>query len=241
MKNSLVIVPTFNELENLPIVIENIHHFSPESHILIVDDSSPDGTGQLADALSSEDHRMSVLHRKEKNGLGPAYIAGFEWGIKQGYKVLLEMDADGSHPASALPKMIDAVSGENSADLAIGSRWVTGGSVVNWPMYRKFISRGGSWYARTMLGVKVKDVTAGYRAFKVGVLQQIDLSDVDSQGYCFQIDLTRRTLQLGYSIVEIPIEFKERELGTSKMSGSIVLEAMAQVTKWGFSRIFRNF
>lgn len=240
MSQSLVIVPTYNEIDNLPIIVRRIFQYAPSTHLLIVDDNSPDGTGQLADQIAEEDQRVSVLHRKVKNGLGPAYIEGFHWGLNAGYGVLVEMDADGSHPASVLPSLINAVSGNGNADLAIGSRWVSGGSVVNWPKYREFISRGGSWYARTMLNLKVKDATAGFRAFNANVLKTIDLNNVDSQGYCFQIDLTRRTQQAGFRILEIPIEFRERELGVSKMSSAIVLEAMYQVTKWGFSRFFKK-
>lgn len=238
MSRSLVIIPTFNELENLPVIVEKIFNNAPFASLLIVDDNSPDGTGELAEQIASADERVFVLHRKNKDGLGPAYIEGFRWGLDAGYEVLVEMDADGSHPASVLPALIDSVSSSGNADLAIGSRWVVGGSVVNWPQYREFISRGGSWYARTMLNLKVKDATAGFRAFNAKVLKTIDLSNIDSQGYCFQIDLTRRTQQAGFRIVEIPIEFRERELGVSKMSGAIVVEAMIQVTKWGISRIF---
>lgn len=240
MLKSLVIIPTYNELENLPIVLGDIFSSVPDTHVLIVDDNSPDGTGKLADHLSSSNKQVFVLHRKEKNGLGPAYLEGFRWGLDAGYPVIVEMDADGSHPASVLPGLIRAVSSSGSADLAIGSRWVNGGSVVNWPKIREFISRGGSLYARLMLNLKVKDATAGFRAFNSKVLKSINLDQVDSQGYCFQIDLTRRTQAAGFKIIEIPIEFKERELGVSKMSGSIVLEAMFQVTKWGLLRIFQK-
>ena len=238
MNQSLIIVPTYNEIENLPFVVRSVFENAPSSHLLIVDDNSPDGTGQLADQIAEVDQRVTVLHRKVKNGLGPAYIEGFSWGLEAGYDILVEMDADGSHPASVLPSLINAVSLNGNADLAIGSRWVSGGSVVNWPKYRELISRSGSWYARTMLNLKVRDATAGFRAFNSKVLKTIDLKNVDSQGYCFQIDLTRRTQQAGFRIVEIPIEFRERELGVSKMSGAIVFEAMFQVTKWGFSRFF---
>ena len=240
MSPSLVIVPTYNEIENLPVVVRRIFENAPSTHLLIVDDNSPDGTGQLADQIAEKDKRVSVLHRKVKNGLGPAYIEGFFWGLDAGYDVLVEMDADGSHPASVLRSLINAVSINGNADLAIGSRWVSGGAVVNWPKYREYISRGGSWYARTMLNLKVKDATAGFRAFSSNVLKNIDLGTVDSQGYCFQIDLTRRTQQAGFRIVEVPIEFREREHGVSKMSGAIVVEAMFQVTKWGFSRLFKK-
>jgi dolichol-phosphate mannosyltransferase len=236
--STLVIIPTYNELENLPLILGKVQAALPETHILIVDDGSPDGTGALADQRATEDARIHVLHRTEKNGLGPAYLAGFAWGLDRDYGVIIEMDADGSHPADRLPAMLEALNSPQAPGLVIGSRWVTGGSVVNWPGYRKFISKGGSTYARLMLGLPVRDVTAGFRAFRAEVLRAIDLSGVDSQGYCFQIDLTRRVLAAGYGIVEVPIEFRERELGVSKMSTTIVVEAMLRVTAWGLARPF---
>jgi dolichol-phosphate mannosyltransferase len=238
-QSTLVIIPTYNELENLPLILGKVQAALPETHILIVDDGSPDGTGALADKRAAEDARIHVLHRTEKNGLGPAYLAGFAWGLDRDYGVIIEMDADGSHPAERLPAMLEALNSPQAPGLVIGSRWVNGGTVVNWPTYRKFISKGGSTYARLMLGLPVRDVTAGFRAFRAEVLRAIDLSGVDSQGYCFQIDLTRRVLAAGYGIVEVPIEFRERELGVSKMSTSIVVEAMLRVTAWGLARPFQ--
>ena len=240
MTNSLVIIPTYNEQENLLSIVNQVLEATPDSHLLIVDDNSPDGTGILADNIAAKDNRIFVLHRFAKNGLGPAYIEAFNWGLKAGYKVLVEMDADGSHPAEVLPKLITAVTASGTADLAIGSRWVKGGSVVNWPIYREIISRAGSIYARIMLQLNVRDATAGYRAFKSSTLNQIDLSEVDSKGYCFQIDMTRRVQQLGLQIVEIPITFREREFGVSKMNSKIVVEAILQVTVWGFQRLFNR-
>jgi dolichol-phosphate mannosyltransferase len=235
---ALIIVPTYNERENLPIVLGKIFDSVPEAHVLVVDDGSPDGTGALADERAASDPRVHVMHRTEKNGLGPAYIAGFGWALERGYPVIIEMDADGSHPADRLPALIEAVSKPGGPGLAVGSRWVPGGSVVNWPWYRKVISQGGSFYARTMLRMPVRDVTAGFVAFRADVLRQFDLSTVDSQGYCFQIDLKRRVFEGGYGIVEVPITFRERELGVSKMSSTIVIEAMGRVTVWGVQKFF---
>ena len=238
-ERTLVIIPTYNERENLPTVIARVAEHLPEINILVVDDDSPDGTGALADWLAQNNSRLQVLHRARKEGLGPAYIAGFKRAIAQGYTYIIEMDADGSHPASALPGMLAAIRDDTSGTVGgvIGSRWVRGGSVVNWSTSRELISRGGSFYARLMLRIPVRDVTAGFRVYRVDVLQSLGLDSVASQGYCFQIDLTRRVLALGWKIVEVPIEFRERELGESKMSRAIVLEAMLKVTQWGFQRI----
>lgn len=240
---TLIIVPTFNEAGNIAAAIERIHTAAPGVDILVVDDMSPDGTGEIADRLAEADDRISVMHRQGKRGLGPAYLAGFAHGIESGYDLLVEMDADGSHPADALPRMIGRLSapGSEAYGGVIGSRWVDGGSVVNWPKSREAISRVGSWYARLMLGVKVKDVTAGYRVYRAAVLDSVGLENVESQGYCFQIDLTRRVLATGAKLVEEPIEFREREVGESKMSRAIVLEAMGRVTIWGLERAWDSF
>jgi dolichol-phosphate mannosyltransferase len=229
----LTIIPTYNELESLPKTLGRLRAAVPGSDVLVVDDNSPDGTGQLADSIAAEDKQVHVLHRKGKEGLGAAYIAGFKWGMAGGYDVLVEMDADGSHKPEQLPLLLTAV--EEGADLAMGSRWVPGGSVVNWPLYRQAISRIGSTYARIMLGVKIKDVTGGYRAFRRSTLEALKLDEVESVGYGFQVDLAWRVAKLGLKIVECPITFVERELGASKMSGNIVVEAMINVTKWGLS------
>ena len=229
----LTIIPTYNELESLPITLGRLRAAVPASDVLVVDDNSPDGTGQLADSIAAEDSQVHVLHRKGKEGLGAAYIAGFKWGLAAGYDILVEMDADGSHQPEQLPQLLDAV--EQGADLAMGSRWVRGGSVVNWPLYRQAISRIGSTYSRIMLGVKIKDVTGGYRAFRRTTLEKLNLDQVESVGYGFQVDLAWRVAKLGLTIVERPITFVERELGASKMSGNIVVEAMLNVTKWGLT------
>ncbi|MEE1753478.1 polyprenol monophosphomannose synthase [Streptomyces sp. SP18CS02] len=228
----LVIIPTYNEAENIEPIVSRVRSAVPEAHILVADDNSPDGTGKLADELADADDHVHVLHRKGKEGLGAAYLAGFRWGLDNGYGVLVEMDADGSHRPEELPRLLEALP---EADLVLGSRWVPGGSVVNWPKSREFLSRGGSLYSRLLLGVPLRDVTGGYRAFRRETLEGIGLDKVASQGYCFQVDLAWRTVQAGYDVREVPITFVERERGNSKMSRSIVAEALLRVTVWGVS------
>jgi dolichol-phosphate mannosyltransferase len=228
----LVIIPTFNERDTLPIIHRRLKDACPDVHLLIVDDSSPDGTGRLADDLAEADAgRTHVLHRTAKDGLGAAYLGGFAWGLSRDYSVLVEMDADGSHAPEQLHRLLDAV--DSGADLAIGSRYVDGGTVRNWPWRRLALSKTANTYSRVALGVGVHDITAGYRAYRREVLQAIDLDAVDSKGYCFQIDLTWRTVNNGFVVVEVPITFTERELGVSKMSGSNISEALLKVTRWG--------
>jgi glycosyltransferase involved in cell wall biosynthesis len=228
----LVIIPTFNERENLPLIHRRLKEACPEVHLLIVDDSSPDGTGQLADELAATDPgRTHVMHRTVKDGLGAAYLAGFAWGLSRKYSVLVEMDADGSHAPEQLHRLLDAV--DAGADLAIGSRYVDGGTVRNWPWRRLALSKTANTYSRLALGIGVHDITAGYRAYRREVLEAIDLDSVDSKGYCFQIDLTRRTVRNGFVIAEVPITFTERELGVSKMDGSTIREAVVKVAQWG--------
>jgi glycosyltransferase involved in cell wall biosynthesis len=228
----LVIIPTFNERENLPLIHARLKQACPDVHLLVVDDNSPDGTGQLADELSAADPgRTHVMHRTAKDGLGAAYLAGFAWGLSRDYSVLVEMDADGSHAPEQLHRLLDAV--DRGADLAIGSRYVVEGTVRNWPWRRWALSWTANTYARLALGIGVHDITAGYRAYRREVLEAIDLDGVDSKGYCFQIDLTFRTVSNGFIVVEVPITFTERELGASKMSGSNIREALAKVTRWG--------
>ena len=225
---TLIIVPTYNELENLPRVVAEIHRHLPDAHIWVVDDQSPDGTGQLADELSAKNPKISVLHRKAKEGLGKAYLAGFAWALARDYELIFEMDADLSHPADALPRFIQAA---QTADVVLGSRWTEGGGVSGWPLKRKIISKGGSLYARTILGVGVKDLTGGFKCFHRKVLEQIDLNAVVTVGYGFQIELTWRALNHGFKVVEIPILFTDRILGKSKMSGAIFMEALSLVWK----------
>jgi len=232
---ALVIVPTYNEVESLPILVAQVLKVSPGVNILVVDDNSPDGTGELADKLASQDPRVHVLHRTEKNGLGPAYLAGFDWGLSRGYGYLVEMDADGSHRPEDLPKLLAA---KEHADLVIGSRWVSGGKVENWPLHRIFISKAGNVYANLLLGAKIKDITAGFRVYKAALLQTLALDEVAAQGYSFQIEMAWRSRQIGAKIVEVPITFVERVHGASKMGLNIVTEALWMVTKWGLVRIF---
>jgi len=235
---ALVVLPTYDEVENLPIILGRLFAAVPEIDVLVVDDGSPDGTGALAEEMALTDPRVHVQHRTGKLGLGSAYVAGFAWGLERGYDFVIEMDADGSHPPEALPTMIDTVRGDEpgTPSLAIGSRWVPGGSVVNWPLSRQVLSRGGNLYARLVLGLPLKDVTAGFRVYTRAALSAMDLSTIDSKGYCFQVDMTLRTLDGGGRVVEVPIEFREREHGESKMSQAIVVEAMARVTVWGAQR-----
>lgn len=227
---TLVIIPTYNEAENIKPIVSRVRAAVPEADILVADDNSPDGTGKLADELASADERVHVLHREVKEGLGAAYLAGFRWGMEHDYGVLVEMDADGSHQPEELPRLLTALKG---ADLVLGSRWVPGGRVVNWPKSREMISRGGSTYSRLLLGLRTRDVTGGYRAFRTETLQGIGLDEVASQGYCFQVDLARRAIEAGYHVVEVPITFVDREIGDSKMSRDILVEALWRVTAWG--------
>ena len=229
-ERSLVVIPTYNEAENIESIIARLLAAVPTTDVLVVDDGSPDGTGDLADKLAADDPRVHVLHRTAKAGLGAAYLAGFDWGLGRGYDLLVEMDADGSHQPEQLPALLARV---GEADLVIGARWIPGGSVVNWPKYRELLSRGANTYARMALGIPVHDSTAGFRVFRRRTLEGIELTEVRSQGYCFQIDLTRRTLAAGFRVVEVPITFVERELGQSKMTGNIIQEAFVNVARWG--------
>jgi len=228
-----VIIPTYNERDNLEPIVSRLRTAVPAAHILVVDDSSPDGTGEIADKLAAADPHVHVLHRAGKSGLGTAYIAGFTWGLEHGYGVLVEHDADGSHDPADLPKMLTAL---EDADLVIGSRYVPGGTVVNWPKSREILSRGANIYVRMMLGIGVHDATAGFRAYRAAALRAIDLDQVESQGYCFQVDLTLRTAEQGFGIREVPITFTERARGASKMSQSVVLEALWRVAQWGVAK-----
>jgi dolichol-phosphate mannosyltransferase len=232
-----VIVPTYNELANLEQIAARLRAAVPDADLLIVDDNSPDGTGELADKIAAGDPRVSVLHRHAKSGLGSAYIAGFRWALQRGYGVLVEIDADGSHQPQELPGLLAAL---DQADLVIGSRYVTGGTVLNWPRSREILSRGGNTYARLMLGISVRDVTGGFRAYRGSALRRIALEEVESQGYCFQIDLALRMIRAGLTVVEVPITFVERTRGASKMSRAIVVEALWRVTQWGVASRLRR-
>ncbi|KOV81737.1 polyprenol monophosphomannose synthase [Nocardia sp. NRRL S-836] len=229
----LVVIPTYNERDNIGKIVKRLHTALPDVHVLVVDDGSPDGTGQLADEMAAADQRVHVMHRTEKAGLGAAYVAGFQWALEREYGVVCEMDADGSHAPEQLHRLLDALP---QADLVIGSRWVPGGEVVNWPVQREVLSRGGSLYSRIALGANIRDMTGGFRAFRADTLRKLNLASVASAGYCFQIDLLWRTIELGFRVREVPITFREREYGESKMSGNIVREALIRVTKWGLRR-----
>ncbi|MGQ0773849.1 MAG: polyprenol monophosphomannose synthase [Pseudonocardiales bacterium] len=234
--STVVVIPTYNERATLPAVLDRLHAAVPGAHALVVDDASPDGTGVLADELSAADDRVHVLHRSAKAGLGAAYVAGFRWALERGYEVVVEMDGDGSHAPEDLPHLLNALAdGPDgaAADLVLGSRYVPGGRVVNWPWHRQWLSRGGNVYSRLVLGVHLHDITGGYRAYRRRVLECLDLDTVASQGYCFQVDLAWRTVRAGFTVVEVPITFTEREQGQSKMTGGIVREALWRVTVWG--------
>ena len=233
----LVIIPTYNEAENLPVIVGRLRAAVPEADVLVADDNSPDGTGELADRMAEADPHVHVLHRPGKEGLGRAYLAGFDWGLARDYDALVEMDADGSHRPEELPRLLDAL---QHADLVLGSRWVPGGEVVNWPKSREVLSRGGSLYTRLALGIRTRDATGGYRAFRAQTLRDLDLPTVRSNGYCFQVDMLWRALQRGKVVREVPITFVERESGTSKMSNRIVVEALTKVGQWGAAERWRQ-
>ena len=227
----VVIIPTFNECESLAAIVARVRTSVPEADILVIDDNSPDGTGDIADGLAAGDSKLHVMHRLGKEGLGAAYLAGFSWALQNDYAVVVEMDADGSHQPEQLPRLLTALRG---ADLVLGSRWIAGGGTENWSKSREILSRGGNFYTRTMLGVPLRDATGGYRAFRAETLRKLDLHNVASQGYCFQVDLAWRAVQRGLIVSEVPITFVERAAGTSKMSQRIVVEALWRVTVWGF-------
>lgn len=228
---TLVIVPTYNELENLPLITGRIRSANPDVDVLIVDDNSPDGTGDAADKLAAEDDKIHVLHREGKGGLLGAYIAGFRWGLEQGYTVLCEMDADGSHSPEQLHLLLEQI--DDGADLVIGSRYIPGGKVVNWPKKRYYLSKGGNIYISLALGAGLSDMTAGYRAFRRELLEALDLDELSAAGYIFQVDVAYRAVQGGYDVREVPITFTEREIGESKLDGSFVKDSLVEVTKWG--------
>ena len=228
---TLVIIPTYNELENLPLIVGRVRAATPEVDILVVDDNSPDGTGDKADELAAEDARINVLHREGKGGLCGAYVAGFQWGLEREYTVLCEMDADGSHAPEQLHLLLSEI--DSGADLVIGSRYVQGGKVVNWPKKRWILSKGGNAYISFMLGGGLSDMTAGYRAYRREVLEAMDLDELSDAGYIFQVDLAWRAVVGGFDVREVPITFTEREIGESKLDGSFVKDSLVEVTRWG--------
>ncbi|WP_103382063.1 polyprenol monophosphomannose synthase [Pseudonocardia dioxanivorans] len=236
----LVVIPTYQERENLAPIVKRVHASVPEADVLVVDDGSPDGTGELADELAAADERIRVLHRTEKAGLGAAYVAGFALALEGPYHVVVEMDADGSHAPEDLPELLEALESDGGADLVLGSRYVPGGRVVNWPAHRQLLSRGANLYARLALGAPVKDITGGFRAFRRQVLEDLDITTVASTGYCFQVDMAWRAQQAGFRIREVPITFTERELGASKMSVEVMAEALWRIAGWGVSHRLRH-
>ncbi|MDF1602482.1 polyprenol monophosphomannose synthase [Nocardioides sp. YIM 152315] len=225
-----MVIPTYNEAENLPWIVGRLRAAQPTVDVLVVDDDSPDGTGAVADGLAAADAAVRVVHRTSKEGLGAAYLHGFRVALDAGYDVIGEMDADGSHQPEQLDRLLEALA---DADLVIGSRWVPGGAVTNWPVRRELLSRGGNLYVRLLLGVQVRDATAGYRLFRRATLEKIDLDSVQSTGYVFQTDMVTRTLNAGLTVREVPIEFVERVRGDSKMSGAIAVESLRRITAWG--------
>jgi glycosyltransferase involved in cell wall biosynthesis len=233
----LVLMPTFNEISTLESSVRQLLSINPQLDVLVIDDNSPDGTGYLADQLGKEDARVHVLHRSEKSGLGRAYIAGFRWGIAQGYELLVQMDADGSHRPEDLPALLAKA---QEAELVIGSRWIPGGEVKNWPKSRQLISRLGNWYAAAALDSEIKDMTAGFRIYQTELVKRLNLNSIEAQGYGFQVEMAYQTQRLGSKVIEVPIQFIERENGVSKMTFDIVIEAFLLCTKWGILRLIRR-
>ena len=234
---TLIVMPTYNEAESIRAMVERVRRSVPDADLLIVDDGSPDGTGEIADDLAASDDRVSVRHRAAKSGLGSAYLLGFGIAAKQGYEAVVEIDADGSHDPAELPAML-ALLENRGTDLVIGSRWVDGGSVVNWPWARRAISRSGNRYAKWMLRSSIRDLTAGFRAYRTAALRGLDRAVVSSQGYCFQVELAWRVERAGGVVIEHPITFVERTTGSSKMGPAIVAEALVRVTGWGIASWF---
>jgi dolichol-phosphate mannosyltransferase len=238
MRSAIVVMPTYNEIENISTIVGRLRQAVPLAHVLIVDDSSPDGTGERAEELAASDPGVSVLHRRKKEGLGKAYLAGFALALERGYDFIVEIDADGSHDPAELPAMIALAAAGN--DLVIGSRWVEGGAVENWPWFRYSISRAGNGYARAILGSAIRDLTAGYRVFRSQALRELGLDGVSSQGYCFQVEMAWSLERAGYRVIEHPITFVERSTGRSKMHTGIVAEALFRVTGWGLAATLKS-
>jgi dolichol-phosphate mannosyltransferase len=237
VERTVMVIPTYNEIDNLADVVERVRRSTPHVDVLVVDDASPDGTGDLADRLAAVDPQVRVLHRPRKEGLGAAYGDGFRVALDAGYDLIGEMDADGSHQPEQLPRLLDAIA---DADVVIGSRWVPGGSVVNWPWHRVVLSRAGNLYARVLLGIGVRDATAGFRVYRREALEKVHLERVQSLGYVFQVELVYRTLSAGLTVREVPIEFVERVLGDSKMTPEVARESLVRITRWGLAQRFRR-
>ncbi|MGL4178617.1 MAG: polyprenol monophosphomannose synthase [Dermatophilaceae bacterium] len=230
LERIVVLIPTYNERDTVTSAVRGARGAVPHADVAVIDDASPDGTGDVADELAAADRRVHVIHRTGKDGLGAAYLHGFRWALDRGYDAVVEMDADGSHQPESLPVLLAAAAG---ADVVIGSRWVRGGRVVDWPMHRKALSVGGNLYVRLVLGMPVRDATAGFRVYRSAALQTMGLHDVASQGYCFQTDLTWRAVRAGLEVVEVPITFVERQVGASKMSRAVMTESLRRITAWG--------
>lgn len=235
---AVMVVPTYNESENIADLVGRVRTAVPEVDVLIVDDGSPDGTGKIADELAAEDPQVSVLHRTSKEGLGQAYLHGFAVALERGYDLIGEMDADGSHQPEELPRLFAAI---EHSDLVIGSRWIPGGSVVNWPLSRRLLSQGGNLYTRLLLGIDVHDATAGFRLFRRTTLEAVGLDRVQALGYVFQVELAYRTLQAGLTVTEVPIEFVERVRGDSKMTPAVARESLSRITRWGLAERRRRW
>jgi dolichol-phosphate mannosyltransferase len=241
----LVVIPTYDERENIELTVARVRASVADAHVLIVDDDSPDGTGSIADGLAATDGHVHVIHRSAKNGLGAAYLAAFAWALPKGYDPIVQLDADGSHRPEELPRMLARLDGgvdggEDAVDLVVGSRWVPGGRIVNWPRRRQLLSRAGSAYAHVLLRLPVRDATGGYRVFRADALRHLRLDDVHTRGYGFQVDMIWHARMAGLRIAEVPITFVEREHGRSKMSPGIVLEAMVKVTGWGIRTLLHR-
>jgi len=230
LRRVAVLIPTYNERDTLPLTVSGVRRVVPDADVVVLDDSSPDGTGDVADRLAADDDRVHVIHRAEKEGLGAAYLAGFRWALDAGYDAVVEMDADGSHAPEHLPALLAAAA---EADAVIGSRWVPGGKVVNWPLHRRALSVGGNLYVKALLGMPVNDATAGFRVYRADALRTMGLDDVASQGYCFQTDLTWRAVRSGLTVVEVPITFVERTVGDSKMDRDVMTESLRLISGWG--------
>jgi dolichol-phosphate mannosyltransferase len=236
----LVIVPSYNEAESLPILLRELSLLRNDFSFLVVDDGSPDGTAEICEKLKGEIVGLEVLNRPTKSGLGSAYRDGYQVALAKNFDAVIQIDADGSHRVADLAKLLEKFESNKSLDLVIGSRWVNGGSVLNWSKHRELLSRAANVYSKLVLGLKILDSTAGFRIYKTSAIRKIDLKSVKSEGYCFQIEMTREISRIGGLISEVPITFVERKYGKSKMSGKIVLEAMLRVTYWGLSRIFKK-
>jgi dolichol-phosphate mannosyltransferase len=236
----LVIIPTYNEAEGLPILLRELVRLRSDFNFLVVDDGSPDGTAVVCEQLKGEIAGLEVMNRPTKSGLGSAYRDGYKVAIAKNFDAVIQIDADGSHQVSDLAKLLDKFESNQSLDLVIGSRWISGGSVLNWSKHRELLSRAANIYSKFMLGLSVLDSTAGFRIYKMSAIRKLDLGSIKSEGYCFQIEMTREISKLGGLISEAPITFVERKYGKSKMSGKIVIEAMLRVTYWGLLRIFKK-